>query len=75
MEVMRWRSSDEMLGVEIPRCRDAEIRDAEMQRYNVYGGTGYCYGCWQHVQGMHCTVQLHRTDGECWVYMPILWLA
>jgi hypothetical protein len=33
MEVMRWRSSDEMLGVEIPRCRDAEMercRDAEV---------------------------------------------
>jgi hypothetical protein len=28
---MRWRSSDEMLGVEIPRCRDAEIRDAEIR--------------------------------------------
>ena len=23
----------------------------------------------QRVQGMQCTVQLHRTDGECWVYM------
>ena len=40
MEVMRWRSSDEMLGVEIPRCRDAEMercRDAEINRMDGYG--------------------------------------
>ena len=59
MEVMRWRSSDEMLGVEIPRCRDAEIRDAEMQRYNRYEGTGYCYGCRQ--QCRRCNAPCNST--------------
>ena len=33
MEVMRWRSSDEMLGVEIPRCRDAEVQ--QIRRYRI----------------------------------------
>ena len=69
MEVMRWRSSDEMLGVEIPRCRDAEMercRDAEVQRIRRYR---ILLRLWAAVQEIHCTVQLHRTDGECWVYM------